>query len=35
MPFEVTPFYPRLVRYGSQNPLSSPSTTAANAGSTN
>jgi hypothetical protein len=35
MPFEVTPFYPRLVRYGSQNPLSSPATTAANAGSTN
>ena len=30
MPFEVTPFYPRLVRYGSQTAPSTPPATAAN-----
>jgi hypothetical protein len=32
MPFEVTPFYPRLARYGSQvAPSATPATSAANA----
>jgi Peptidase family M48 len=32
MPFEVTPFFPRLARYGSTNPAASGTTTAANSG---
>jgi hypothetical protein len=36
MPFEVTPFYPRLARYGSQiAPSAAPATAAANSGSGN
>jgi hypothetical protein len=35
MPFEVTPFYPRLARYGASVPGAAPTTTAANAGSGN
>jgi Peptidase family M48 len=34
MPFEVTPFYPRLIRYGTSAPGAAP-TTASNAGSGN
>src|SRR5580658_3774762 len=30
MPFEVTPFYPRLARYGASNPSAAPATAAAN-----
>jgi hypothetical protein len=32
MPFEVTPFFPRLSRYGNANPAAPSSTTAANSG---
>ena len=32
MPFEVTPFYPRLARYGTQTPSTTPATAAANSG---
>jgi Peptidase family M48 len=32
MPFEVTPFYPRLARYGASTTPSSPATAAANSG---
>jgi len=32
MPFEVTPFFPRLARYGNTNPAASSTTTAANSG---
>jgi hypothetical protein len=35
MPFEVTPFYPRLARWGTQNAPSAPATSAANAPSGN
>jgi hypothetical protein len=35
MPFEVTPFYPRLARYGTPNAPSAPATSAANANSGN
>jgi hypothetical protein len=36
MPFEVTPFYPRLARYGNSNaPSTAPTTAAANAPSGN
>ncbi|HUA15466.1 MAG TPA: M48 family metalloprotease [Verrucomicrobiae bacterium] len=35
MPFEVTPFYPRLVRYGSATPNASPTTAAANTNPSN
>jgi hypothetical protein len=31
MPFEVTPFFPRLTRYGAAAPTAAPATTAANA----
>jgi hypothetical protein len=31
MPFEVTPFYPRLARYGASTPSAAPATAAANA----
>jgi hypothetical protein len=31
MPFEVTPFYPRLVRWGAQTPPATSPTTAASA----
>jgi len=30
MPFEVTPFYPRLARYGTSMPGAAPATAAAN-----
>ena len=32
MPFEVTPFYPRLARYGATTPSAAPATAAANSG---
>jgi hypothetical protein len=32
MPFEVTPFFPRLSRYGTTNPAASANTTASNSG---
>lgn len=32
MPFEVTPFFPRLSRYGATNPAAAPATTASNSG---
>ncbi len=32
MPFEVTPFFPRLSRYGTTNPAAAPATTASNSG---
>jgi hypothetical protein len=35
MPFEVTPFYPRLARYGSSTPSAAPATAAANSNSGN
>jgi hypothetical protein len=35
MPFEVTPFYPRLARYGTANAPSAAPTTAANSNSGN
>jgi Peptidase family M48 len=35
MPFEVTPFYPRLARWGTQNAPSAPATSAANGPSGN
>ena len=35
MPFEVTPFFPRLSRYGMTNPAASGPTTASNSGSGN
>ena len=35
MPFEVTPFYPRLARYGAQTVPSAPATAAANSNTSN
>ncbi|MFZ0135854.1 MAG: M48 family metalloprotease [Candidatus Sulfotelmatobacter sp.] len=35
MPFEVTPFYPRLARFGSSTPSAAPATAAANSNSGN
>src|SRR6202050_2641369 len=35
MPFEVTPFYPRLARYGASTPSAAPATAAANSNSGN
>jgi hypothetical protein len=35
MPFEVTPFYPRLARYGTQTPSAAPATAATNSNSGN
>lgn len=35
MPFEVTPFFPRLARYGANGQNATPNTTAANTGSGN
>ncbi|MHB8217244.1 MAG: M48 family metalloprotease [Candidatus Sulfotelmatobacter sp.] len=35
MPFEVTPFYPRLVRYGASNPSATPATAANSTPGTN
>jgi hypothetical protein len=35
MPFEVTPFYPRLARYGAQTVPSAPATAAANSNPSN
>jgi hypothetical protein len=35
MPFEVTPFYPRLARYGDSKPSATPATAAANSNSGN
>ena len=35
MPFEVTPFFPRLIRYGAGAPTAAPTTAATNSGSGN
>jgi hypothetical protein len=35
MPFEVTPFYPRLARFGAQTVPSAPATAAANSNTSN